>query len=219
MGQGRSVMGTVTEVAGDHYTVKTDAGDVYTVHYSANTHIIKAPPMRRGEGGAAAPRDRSADAEAGRGQGPGQGPQVIKATDIKVGDFINAGGEIDANAKSIGAVFISQLDPEQVKAMRDHMAAFGKTWLGGRVTAVDGVKVTVKGGPGDASHTFVADENTTFRKRRDPITLGDIQVGDMVNIEGAVKEGNFVASSVQVMGAPGGPGERGGAGAPPIPPQ
>jgi hypothetical protein len=76
------------------------------------------------------------------------------------------------------------------------------------VTAVDGVKVTVQGGPDNASHTFVADESTTFRKRRDPITLADIQVGDMIRVEGGVKDGGFVASAVMATGAPqgGGPG-------------
>ena len=34
-GMGRGVLGTVTEVAADHYTIKTDAGLTYTIHYSA----------------------------------------------------------------------------------------------------------------------------------------------------------------------------------------
>ena len=56
---------------------------------------------------------------------------------------------------------------------------------------------------------LIADENTSFRKRRDPITLADVQVGDMVRVEGAVKDGTFVATTVAVMvpppngGAPG----------------
>ena len=46
----------------------------------------------------------------------------------------------------------------------------------------------------------MADENTTFRKHREPVTLADVQVGDMVRVEGAVKDGIFVAASVSVMG-------------------
>ena len=65
------------------------------------------------------------------------------------------------------------------------------------------MKVTIAGGPDNASHTFVADENTTFRKRRDPVTLGDIAVGDMVRVEGAVKNGAFAATAVNDMGTPG----------------
>src|SRR5579863_6173069 len=47
---GRGVMGTVTEAAPDHFTIKTDAGEVYTVHYSVNTRIMKGGGgQRRGQ--------------------------------------------------------------------------------------------------------------------------------------------------------------------------
>jgi hypothetical protein len=64
----------------------------------------------------------------------------------------------------------------------------------------------------NAPHTIVADENTLFRKRREPITLADVQVGDNIRVEGAVKEGVFVASAVTAMGPPvtGGPVPRPG---------
>jgi hypothetical protein len=147
--------------------------------------------------------------QGGFGGGMGRGgnpPQQIKATDIKVGDAITASGEIDATAKSVGAVMIVQLDPERAKQMAEMQANFGKTWLQGKVTAIEDVKVTLTGTQDNAPHSFVADENTTFRKRRDPITLADIQVGDMVRAEGALKGGVFTATTVSVMGVPpGGP--------------
>jgi hypothetical protein len=194
MGGGRGVMGTVTEVTADHYTVKTDAGEVYTVHFSVNTRIMKAPTQRRPRG-----------EEAQGGEPQQYAPLPLKPADIKVGDAITAGGEVDAAAKSVGAVVIMQIDPERAKQFRDMQASYGKTWLMGKVTAVDGVKVTIEGGPGNASHSFTADENTTFRKRRDPITLADVQVGDTVRVDGAVKEGGFVATTVAVMGMQGPP--------------
>ena len=206
-GMGRGVMGTVTEITPDHFTIKTEAGDLYTVHYSVNTRIMK------GGGGGGGQR---------RGQGendmPANPPQAIKASDIKVGDAIGAAGEIDANAKSVGAVVIFQIDPERAKQMREMQANYGKTWLMGKVTAINDVKVTLQGGPDNAAHTFVADENTTFRKRRDPITLADIQLGDMVRVEGTVQNGAFVATTVGVMGPP---PQRAGQenGAPAAPPQ
>jgi hypothetical protein len=86
--------------------------------------------------------------------------------------------------------------------MREMQANYGKTWLMGKVTAVDGVKVTLQGSVDNAAHSFSADENTTFRKHREPITLGDIAVGDMVRAEGAVKDGAFVATTVTAMSAP-----------------
>ena len=67
---------------------------------------------------------------------------------------------------------------------------------------MDGVKVTIMGSVDNAAHSFVADENTSFRKRREPITLADLQVGDTVRVEGAMKDGVFLATTVNAMGAP-----------------
>jgi hypothetical protein len=234
-GQGRGKLGTVTEVAADHYTIKTELGEIYTVHFSVNTRIVKQAP------GGGQRRGRDAGQGVGQGQGQSQAqssgggaggsddgaprtpPQPIKATDIKVGDAIAAGGEVDANAKSVGAVYVMLIDPERAKEMRAMEANFGKTWLAGRVTAINDTKVSLDSGAQRGAHAFVADENTTFRKRRDPITLADIQVGDMVRAEGAVKDGAFVATSVAVMGPPpnGALGSGGGPGQaqPPAPPQ
>ena len=194
---GRGLSGTVTEVAADHYTIKTDAGDTYTVHFSANTRILKQ---------AAGMRERGERGQAGQGgEGGGNPPQMLKPTDIKVGDAIAAVGEIDAAAKSVGAVVVLQIDPARAQQMREMQANYGKTWLMGKVTAIDGVKVTIMGAIDNTARVFVADENTTFRKRREPITLADIQVGDSVRVEGAVKDGIFLATAVTAMGAPGPP--------------
>jgi hypothetical protein len=189
MGGGGGITGTVTEVAADHYIIKTDAGDTYTIHFSANTRIVKQAIRQRGEG------------VEGMGAG-GNPPQMLKPTDIKVGDAVGVMGEVDAAAKSVGAVVIAQLDPERARQLREMRANYGRTWLMGKVTAIIETKVTLLGSVDNAAHAFVADEDTTFRKRREPITLADVQVGDMVRVEGAVKDGIFVAASVTVMGMP-----------------
>lgn len=210
MGGGRGLLGTVTEVAADHYTIKTEAGEIYTVHYSANTRILKQSAQGRGAGGGQGEGQ-------GRGQfgGGGNPPQPIKPTDIKVGDAVTAIGEVDATAKSVGATVVLQIDPERAKQMREMQANYGKTWLMGKITAVDGVKVTLLGSVDNTAHAFVADENTTFRKRRDPITLTDLQVGDMVRVEGAVKNGTFLATTVSAVGAPQGGNPNGPRNGPP----
>lgn len=219
-GFGRGVMGNVTEVAADHYMVKNDQGETWTVHYSANTRMMKQPARpanapARGQG-----QGQAQSQGQGEGQGQGSGmnmrrggpPEPIKSSDIKVGDAIAAMGEMDDAAKSIGAVMVMQLDPDTARRMEEMRANFGKTWLAGRVTAIKDTTVTLEGGPDNAAHTFVADENTGFRKRRDPITLADIQVGDPVRVEGAIKNGQFVATTVSVMmpRAEGGPARRQG---------
>jgi len=191
---GRAVTGTVTEVAADHYTVKTYEGETYTIHFSANTRIMQ---QQAGQGGMGM--------GAGRGMGMRRGanpPQQIKPEDIKVGDAVAAMGEVDASARSVGAAVLMRLDPERARQMQQMQANYGKTWLMGRVTVIDGVKVTLHGMMDNADHAFVADENTTFRERRNPITLADIHTGDMVRAEGALKDGVFTATTVNVMPTP-----------------
>jgi hypothetical protein len=206
-------MGTVTEVAADHYIIKTEMGEIYTVHFGSNTRIIKQPAGMRGPGGGGGGQGNGGGGY-GRGGNGGNPPQEIKAADIKVGDSINAAGDIDASAKSVGATRIALLDPETVKQMQARLANFGKTWLQGKVTAINETTITLTGALDSAPHTVVADENTTFRRRRDPITLADIQVGDTISAEGAVKSGVFTATAVSVGGGMGGPSPNGSSGAP-----
>lgn len=202
-GGGRGVLGAVTEVAADHYTIKTDAGEIYTIHFSVNTRILKQGPgrasgRRQQAGGGGQQAGGGAQSEQGD-NADRPAPQVLKPTDIKVGDFITAGGEVDAGAKSVGAIFIFQVDPERAKQMRQMEADYGKTWLAGRITAIDGTTITIEGVVDHAAHSIIVDENTSFRKRRDSITLADIQVGQQLRAEGATKGSAFLATTVTAM--------------------
>jgi hypothetical protein len=136
-----------------------------------------------------------------------------KTTDIHPGDMLMIGGEIDAKEKTVGAAFIAVVDAERVRKMREDL---GKTWVGGKITAIDETKITIQRIDG-MSQTISVDENTSFRKRRESITLADIKVGDNVTARGQVKDGVFVAAELGVggqgmMGMGGGPGRRGGGG-------
>ncbi len=180
MGAGRGVGGTVTAVTGTTITVKTEDGDTYQILTSANSHIMKRV-------------DRQ--------------PEPVKITDIHVGDAVMAGGEVDAKAKTVGAVFVMVLTPEQAAQARKMREDFGKTWTAGEVTAIKDLDITVKRRDG-VVQTVSVDENTSFKKQNDSITLADIQVGDMLRATGALKGGSFLAATVNVgrMGGPGGQG-------------
>jgi hypothetical protein len=198
MGGGRGVAGTVTAVSGSTITLKTEDGDSYQVLTSANSHIMKRV-------------DRQ--------------PEPVKVADIHVGDAVMAGGEVDAKAKTVGAVFVMVLTPEQAAQAKKMREDFGKTWTAGEVTAIKDLDITIKRRDG-VTQTISVDENTSFKKRQDSITLADIQVGDMLRATGALKGSSFVAATINVgrMGGPGGEerGPRGGetpVGAPPSPPQ
>jgi hypothetical protein len=206
---GRGLMGTVTAVAADHYTIKTDAGDVYTVHFTADTRMFKRQARTGGPSEGQGAGQGEADNQPGggrRGMGGGYGnpPQQIAASDIKAGDVINVMGETDPTSKSVNARAVALMDQQTVDQIHAMEANFGKTWLMGKVTAIDGTKITLTGTLDSAAHIIVADENTEFRKRRDPITLADIQVGDTVRADGVVKDGVFTAANVNVFGGQGG---------------
>ncbi|TCK72642.1 hypothetical protein C7378_2228 [Acidipila rosea] len=122
----------------------------------------------------------------------------IKPADIHIGDAIVAGGEVDQKAKTVGAVFLAVIDPAQAKEIEQRRADFGKTWLAGKVTAINDLKITIER-PDKKAATIAVDENTSFRKRHDSITLLDIKPGDRVYARGALQNGLFMASILTVV--------------------
>jgi hypothetical protein len=159
MAGGRAVRGTVTAVAADKLTVKTEAGDVYQVSLSANTRLMKAR-------------------------------QPVKVTDIKEGDGLGAMGVLDAPTKTVHALFVTVIDAEEVKKMREGL---GKVYIAGKVTAMDDLKLTVLRTDG-VSQVIEVDEGTSFKK-------GGRALGEMLN--GGLGLG---------MGGGGRPGRTGGGG-------
>ena len=129
--------------------------------------------------------------------------EQAKISDIHAGDIIAAAGDLDEKAKTVGAVVVFVIDKEQYEKAK---ADFGKTWVAGAVQSINETKIAVKR-PDDVVQTIVVDENTSFRKHRDSITLADIKVGDNVSARGALQNGNFVATVLTVGGQGGGPGE------------
>ncbi len=145
--------------------------------------------------------------------GRGNPPVTLKATDVKVGDVVTVSGDTDATAKTVSARMVALMDPQVVEQMRQMQANFGKTWLSGKVTAIDGVKITLTGTQDNAPHTVLLTRTRPSASSVTPWTLADIQVGDTVRADGALKDGAFTATSVSVGG-----GMMGG-GTPPAPQQ
>ncbi len=215
-GGARGLMGSVTEAAPDHFVVKTETGDLYTVHFSVNTRIMRQPPGGRrlnpdgnaGNGNPAGqrPRGGGAQGETGRRRGDDnpddlerQMPTTIKPSEIKPGDIITAGGEMDTAQKSVGAIMIMQIDAERAKELREMQANFGKTWLAGRITAIDGTRIRIEGMLDRAPHDIDVDENTSFRQRRESITLADIKPGEQLRAEGSSRDGSFRATVINAF--------------------
>lgn len=149
--------------------------------------------------------------------------QPVQLSDIKVGDTIMASGNLDEQAKTVGAMFVVVLSPEQAARMEKMRASFGKTWTAGRITAIKDLTLTVER-PDKATQNIVVDENTVFHKRergeQQDITFPEIKVGDMVRADGSVQSGgSFLATTLDVS-EPRQPGQgRFGQGGPGGPPQ
>jgi hypothetical protein len=157
---------------------------------------------------------------------------TVKIADLKVGDGVMAAGILDAPNKTLHAAMVFAQDAAQVAAMK---ANLGKTYIVGRVTAIDmdNAKMTVER-PDHVAQTIGFDETTSFRKggrgggrmaagsgagegaapapaeAGESITLADIKVGESVRGTGSVKGGTFVPTELVVMERGGGDAASGG---------
>ena len=129
--------------------------------------------------------------------------QPITAADIHVGDMLMAGGVVDTKAKTVGAVFLVDIDANQVRQAK---AEFGKTWVMGKVTAIHELKITIERANDKQTQTVAVDENTSFRKRREDVTLADVKVGDFISAQGALHADTFLATTLRIMTPGSGPG-------------
>ncbi|MDI3253671.1 MAG: DUF5666 domain-containing protein [Bacillota bacterium] len=169
MGMGNGVRGTVTAISGNELTVKNEQGETYQVETGPNTRIMK---------------DR----------------QPAKVSDVHVGDVIVAGGQMDDQSHKLGAAFLAVLNAEAVQRMKQMEADFGKTWTAGKITSINTDNLTISiERPDKKTQTITVNENTSFQKHRESITLADIKVGDMVSARGELQNGNFVASVLNVV--------------------
>lgn len=180
----RGVMGTITAVTADKMTVKTQDGQDWEVTFGPNTRVM---------------HDR----------------EPAKPADMKVGFGVLAMGQPDAKQQNVlhAGMTVFQTAAE----VKDRLASLGKTWIAGRVTAMNGTKITVQiqvpgmktGTLQTSEQTIEVDETTSFHKGRDSVTLADLKAGDYVMGKGAVKQGTFVPTTLNIRS----PGEGRGRGA------
>jgi len=196
MPPGDNVVGKVTAVGKDSLTVAPlMGGDAVNVKVSDTTRVTK---------------DR----------------QPFKFEQIKADDVIFARGELKNN--SMQAAVVSVVNPEMIQRLQQgggpggpNMGGFnredlGKKFIVGEVKAINETKLTIARPDGQTQEINV-DENTSFKKGGESITLPDIKVGDFVRGRGELKDSMFVPKEL-IVGRPqmrmmiGGP-----SGAPPEP--
>lgn len=148
--------------------------------------------------------------------------QQVKLADLKPGDGVGAAGVLDAPTHTLHAAFLFTISAEDVRKAQENL---GKTYITGRVTAINDVKLTIQR-PDGVAQVIEADENTSFRKggrglgggggagggsrpaqagppaspaeSGESITLADIKVGDNVFGTGALHGSVFYPTELHV---------------------
>src|SRR5215470_2586954 len=188
MPPGENVVGKVTAVSKDSLTVAPlTGGEPVTIKVGESTRVMKER-------------------------------QPVKLEDIKVDEVIFARGKLSGN--TMEAAIVGVVNPEMIQRMQQGggpggMGGFnredlGKKFIAGEVKAINETKLTIARPDGQTQEIEV-DENTSFKKGQESITLPDIKVGDFVRGRGEVKDNVFVPKEL-IVGRPqvrmmiGGPG-------------
>jgi Domain of unknown function (DUF5666) len=124
-----------------------------------------------------------------------KGREQVRATDIQAGDMIFAAGNVDAKKKTVGAAILIDVPAEEVRKAREGL---GKTWSAGKITAIAGTKIQVHRLDG-VEQEIAVDENTSFRQKRESVTLADLRPGEGFRAEGHVMNGTFTATTFTVF--------------------
>jgi hypothetical protein len=178
MPPGESVVGKVTAVNKDSLVVTPMAGgDPVTIKISGDTRIMKQR-------------------------------QPIDLKEIRVDDTVFARGDLKNN--TMQAAVVGVVNPEMLQRMQERgiggaMQPFnredlGKKFILGEVKAVNETKLTIAR-PDNQTQEIEVDENTSFKRGQESITLPDIKAGDFVRGPGEVKNGVFVAKEL-IVGRP-----------------
>ena len=106
--------------------------------------------------------------------------QPIKLSDIKPGDSVTAMGQVDATKKTVQATMISDVD---AAALAKAVANMGKTYIIGRITAIDAdnLKLTVTRND-NVSQVIAVDDGTSFQRgmggvQADAVAAGALSTG------------------------------------------
>ena len=165
------VMGTITAVNGSTLTLKNSDGHDVSVTVTDSTRFMK---------------DR----------------QPAKLADFKVGDMAFVRGRstgTDAwEAELVGSRSGGSGGPGQGGFSQGGFAQdLGKKFIAGEIKSIEGTRLTIARMDGQ-TQTIAVDENTSFKKEGESITLADFKAGDHVFGPGQVKDGTFVAAKLML---------------------
>lgn len=194
---GQMVRGTVTAVTTDHLTVKTEAGDIYTVAVSSNTRVtkerqpLKLTDVKTGDGvGAMGVLDPATKTVHAVFVGVIDAEQIKKAREGMGKVYIT--GKV--TAIDLDGLKLTVLRPDGVTQVIgvDEQTSFKR---GGRRMA------SLASGAGVGEVGSSSERSNGSTSSGESITFADVKVGDSVAGRGALKNGVFVPTELGVMDA------------------
>ena len=183
-------LGTVTTIAGNSLTLKTDAGQIVTVSVAEGVHILQLAPG-------------STDLKTA---------QAIALKDIAVGDRVLVNGKAGEDAGSFAASRVILMKSSDIAQKHEaEQADWQKRGTGGIVSAVDAGTGMLTVAVGARKVSVTTSSSTQFRRYAGdsvkfedakPGTLAQIQVGDQLRVLGTKSEdGSSIPAEVVVSGS------------------
>lgn len=86
--------------------------------------------------------------------------QTVKIADLKPGDGVGAAGVLDAPTHTLHAMMLFAVSAEAIRKAQENL---GKTYITGRVTAINDLKLTIQR-PDGVTQVIEVDEGTSFRR-------------------------------------------------------
>jgi hypothetical protein len=125
--------------------------------------------------------------------------QPAKLADFKVGDMAMVRGR-STGTDAWEAEFLGSRRGDSGPggfSQGGYAQDLGKKFIAGEIKSIDGTHLTIARMDGQ-TQTIAVDENTSFKKNGESITLADFKAGDHVFGPGEVKDGTFVASKLMI---------------------
>lgn len=114
--------------------------------------------------------------------------EPAKLSDFKVGDMVFVRGQKTGDSSWQAEMVGTRTRGDSPDNFREGL---GKRFIAGEVKSIDGTQLTIQR-PDGVTQTISVDENTSFRKQGESITLADFKPGDHVFGRGELKNGVFV---------------------------
>jgi hypothetical protein len=124
-----------------------------------------------------------------------KGRETATPGDFKVGDIVFVRGEKKGENAWQAAVVGSRGQNEGSGG--NFAEGMGKRFIAGEVRSIDGTQLTIQR-PDGVTQKISVDEDTSFRKNGESITLADLKPGDHVFGRGELKDGVFVPAVLNI---------------------